>query len=241
MMGSIGAWLYTDVGGIAQQPGTAGYKSLLLWPRATTHASLPSASASFASIAGEVAVEWANAGSSFSLTATVPANVVAEVRIPFPAGAGAAALVGTEGPAALSCVANSAENAPVAFSCPGGNFTAVTFASFGTPTGSCSTGFAAGTCNAATSAAVVAAACVGRASCSIDVTDATFGDPCNGEVKTFSAQLTCSGGAASNVFFKNGAFVPGVAGVTGAAVNANASALAVFVGSGTYAFSLSGW
>ena len=157
MQGSIGAWLYTDVGGISQQPGTAGYKSLLLWPRTTTHPSLPSASASFASIAGEVAVEWMNNASSFLLTATVPVNTIAEVRIPFPAGALSTALIATEGSNALSA-------------------------------------------------------------------------------------HSCSNNSTSNVFFKNGAYVPGVVtGITNAAVNVNASALSVFVGSGVYSFSLAGW
>ena len=143
MQGAIGAWLYTDVAGIAQQPGSAGYSSLLLWPRATTHERLPFASGSFESIRGTVAVEWAVAAKSFALNATVPATSVAEVRLTFPAGTPAAALVAAEGAA---------------------------------------------------------------------------------------------------VFFKNGAFVPGaVAGVTGAAVNVNASALSVTTGSGVYVFSLSGW
>ena len=146
MMGSVGAWLYTDVAGIAQQPGTAGYSSLLVWPRTTTHERLPYASGSFESIRGTVAVEWQVAAKGFSATVTVPANTVAEVRLTFPAGADPASLVCAEGAAA-----------PV-------------------------------------------------------------------------------------VFFKSGAFVPGaVTGVTGAAVNVNASALSVMTGSGVFAFALSGW
>jgi hypothetical protein len=143
MQGAIGAWLYTDVAGIAQQPGTAGYSSLLVWPRATTHEMLTFASGSFDSIRGTVAVEWQAGTKSFNATVTVPANTVAEVRLTFPSGSSAAELVGAEGAAA---------------------------------------------------------------------------------------------------FFKNGAFVPGaVAGITGAAVNANAGALSVTTGSGVYVLSLSGW
>jgi alpha-L-rhamnosidase len=242
MQGSIGAWLYTDVGGISQQPGTSGYQSLLLWPRTTTHPSLPSASSSFASIAGEVAVEWLNNASSFMLTATVPVNTVAEVRIPFPAGTLSTALIATEGSDALSCVASAPENTPVTFSCPGGTFTSVTFASYGTPTGSCGSGFSNGSCNAASSVALVSAACVGRSSCSIDVSDTTFTDPCFGVVKSFSASLACSSNSTSNVFFKNGQYVPNaITGIKSASINVNASALSVFVGSGVYAFELSGW
>jgi hypothetical protein len=240
MQGSIGAWLYTDVGGIAQQPNTAGYESLLLWPRTTTHPSLPSASASFASIRGEIAVEWANSGSTFTLAATVPVNTLAEVRIPYPIGSQISSLVATEGPSALSCVASSPENTPVVFSCPGGTYTSVTFASFGTPTGSCVSGFSTGSCNAANSTAIVSTACLGKSSCTIDVSDTVFGDPCFDTLKTFSASLTCSSNTTS-VFFKNGAFIPGITGITNAAVNTNASALSVFVGSGVYSFSLEGW
>jgi alpha-L-rhamnosidase len=143
MQGAIGAWLYTDVAGIAQAPGTSGYASLLLWPRATTHERLPFASGSFESIRGTVAVQWLAAAKAFALNATVPATAVAEVRLTYPAGTPLASLVAREG---------------------------------------------------------------------------------------------------ASVIFQNGAFVPGAAaGVTGAAVNANASALSVMTGSGVYAFTLSGW
>ena len=242
MMGSVGAWLYTDVAGIAQQPGASAYSSLLLWPRATTHERLPYASGSYASISGTVAVEWQAGAKAFSLTATVPPNTATEVRLTFPAGAAPAALVASEGAPPATCAADAPENAPVTFSCPpGATFTAVDFASFGTPNGNCQAGFAAGSCNAANSTAVVAAACVGAQTCTIDVSDALFGDVCHGTVKHFDALLRCSSNA-TNVFFRNGAFVPGVVpGVTGAAINADASALAVTTGSGVYAFTLEGW
>ena len=98
MMGSVGAWLYTDVAGIAQAPGTAGYSNLLLWPRATTHGNLTQASGSYNSIRGIVAVDWSAAvANSFSLRATVPANAVAQVRLPFPAGTAPATLAVSEG------------------------------------------------------------------------------------------------------------------------------------------------
>ena len=53
--------------------------------------------------------------------------------------------------------------------------------------------------------------------------------------------LTCSSNA-TNVFFRNGVFIPGaVPGITGAAIMPNISALSVTTGSGVYAFTLSGW
>lgn len=239
--GSVGAWLYTDVAGIAQAPGTSGYASLLLWPRATTHAALPYASGSFESIRGTVSTDWVAAASSFTLAVTVPANTVAEVRLPFPAAAAPASLVARDGVAPAACAADAPENAPVTFTCPpGATVVNVTFASFGTPTGSCASGFTRGSCDAATSTAVVAAACVGLNACTINVGVAAFGDPCNGVVKHLDAQLACSA-SGSGVFYSNGAFVPGVPGVNGAWVNATTSTLSVATGSGSYHFILSGW
>ena len=81
------------------------------------------------------------------------------------------------------------ENSNAVLTCIGaggksGLFTGVAFASFGTPTGSCPGPFAKGSCDAAASATVVAAACVGKSSCSIPVTNAAFGgDPCVNTLK----------------------------------------------------------
>lgn len=78
--------------------------------------------------------------------------------------------------------------------CPGGTFTGVSFASFGTPivgSGSCS--YSLGSCDASESVAVVAAACVGKSSCSIPAISSNFGgDPCSGVVKFLAASLTGS-------------------------------------------------
>lgn len=76
----------------------------------------------------------------------------------------------------------------------GGTATGVQFASFGTPEGSCAAGWALGSCNANSSVAAVAAACVGKAACAVPVTDAVFGDPCPGTKKQLAAALACSGG-----------------------------------------------
>ena len=97
MQGAIGAWLYTDVAGIAQQPGSAGYTDLLLWPRVTVHEALPYASATFQAIGGRISVAWANATGAFTLEATVPPGARAEVRLAAGPGAAAGALVGREG------------------------------------------------------------------------------------------------------------------------------------------------
>ena len=239
MEGSVGAWLYSDVAGIAQAPGTSGYASLLLWPRATTHASLPYASGSFESIRGTVAVEWESETQAFTLAATVPANTVAEVRLPFPPGTPPAALVAFDGAPPAVCAADVAEAATATFTCPsGGVITGVSFASFGTPTGSCAAGFALGSCNAASSVAVVEAACMGQGACTVEVSDASFGsDPCNGVLKHFSGVVACST-MGSGVFYQNGSYVGGVPGVVGATIDVNTSTLSVATLSGSFQFNL---
>ncbi len=78
--------------------------------------------------------------------------------------------------------------------CPTGQtIDTITFASFGTPTGSCGS-FATGSCNASSSMAVVQALCVGRNSCSVPATDGTFIDPCDKTTKSLSIQATCTVG-----------------------------------------------
>jgi hypothetical protein len=77
-------------------------------------------------------------------------------------------------------------------SCGSGVFSSVSFASYGTPiapaNGTCA--FSRGACDAPSSAAVVAAACVGQSFCSIPVEVATFApDPCGGVYKFLAVTL----------------------------------------------------
>jgi hypothetical protein len=84
--------------------------------------------------------------------------------------------------------------------CPTGQvITTVKFASFGTPGGSCATGFTVDkTCNAFSSVATVKAYCVGKASCTIQASPDVFGgDPCLDTRKHLSVQVGC--GPASEV------------------------------------------
>jgi Galactose binding lectin domain len=83
------------------------------------------------------------------------------------------------------------ENQTLMLSCPVGHtIGAVTFASYGTPTGVCGS-FVASACSAATSSSVVATACVGMQSCSVAATNGGFGDPCSGTFKHLWVQYTC--------------------------------------------------
>jgi hypothetical protein len=108
------------------------------------------------------------------------------------AGSGATGQGGTSGGTTV-CGAG-AENATVTLACPSGQtIDRVTFASFGTPTGACGS-FAAGSCNASSSQAVVEALCIGRQSCSVPATNGAFTDPCNKTTKSLSIQVTCTVG-----------------------------------------------
>ena len=75
----------------------------------------------------------------------------------------------------------------------GATIAAISFASYGTPTGTCG-GFAPGACNAANSTSVVSAACVGRGSCAVFPNTTTFGDPCFGTPKVLDVQAVCTSG-----------------------------------------------
>jgi hypothetical protein len=87
------------------------------------------------------------------------------------------------------------QNQTASITCPAGQVvTAITFASFGTPTGTCGS-FKTGSCNATNSVSIVSAACLGKASCSVAATTTVFGNPCSGTSKTLDIQVTCSSGS----------------------------------------------
>ena len=83
----------------------------------------------------------------------------------------------------------AAENTMATVSCPAGAgvISRVTFASFGLPVGSCSSGLSLNTsCNSANATAIVSNLCVGSASCSVPATSAIFGSPCATSRRHFS-------------------------------------------------------
>ncbi len=92
-----------------------------------------------------------------------------------------------------------AENGTAAASCPAGQtITAVSFASYGTPSGMCGD-FTASSCNASTSLSVAQATCVGKNACSVAANNGVFGDPCYGTNKSFALEVTCSGAGSAPV------------------------------------------
>ena len=94
-------------------------------------------------------------------------------------------------PPATVC-GTAAEGASLTLTCPGSAaIESITFASYGTPAGVCG-GFATAASHAATSLAVVRAACVGARACTVDAVNALFGDPCGGTPKRLHVQAVCA-------------------------------------------------
>ncbi|KAK9287542.1 hypothetical protein L1049_015963 [Liquidambar formosana] len=74
----------------------------------------------------------------------------------------------------------------------GQSISAIKFASFGTPFGTCGS-FQQGTCHAPTSYAVVEKKCLGQQNCSVTISKSNFGaDPCPNVVKKLSAEAVCA-------------------------------------------------
>lgn len=89
---------------------------------------------------------------------------------------------------------------PITLDCGpmGGTITGVPFASFGRPSGSCGAYAVDASCHAPTSAAVVAAACVGKASCTLATAPGgnAFGPPPCAGATWLATQVTCSNASA---------------------------------------------
>ena len=91
------------------------------------------------------------------------------------------------------------ENAELYLECPDPTTTtikSVKFASFGTPTGNCTTGFAhnpeCDDVDPKQTLAKVESACVGKSSCSIVANTDIFGDGCEGTVKSLAVEVACA-------------------------------------------------
>ncbi|KAG6431219.1 hypothetical protein SASPL_109296 [Salvia splendens] len=74
----------------------------------------------------------------------------------------------------------------------GQTMSAITFASYGTPTGTCSS-FRMGSCHAQNSQAVIEKMCLGKERCKLSVSNSYFGsDPCPNVLKKLSVEAICS-------------------------------------------------
>jgi hypothetical protein len=100
----------------------------------------------------------------------------------------------------ITFCATADEEGSLTLTCPSGQVVvSIDFASYGQPIGSCGS-FSAGSCNSSASLPVVASACLGKASCTVNANNATFGDPCHGNRKNLAMQASCGdaeGGADS--------------------------------------------
>ncbi len=79
MLGHLMEWHYAYVAGIRQQPGSVGWKKVLIAPNP---GSLESASASFHSPSGKITVTWRQANGKFEMTVTIPRGMDAKAMLP---------------------------------------------------------------------------------------------------------------------------------------------------------------
>ncbi|XP_039686051.1 beta-galactosidase 7 [Medicago truncatula] len=92
-----------------------------------------------------------------------------------------------------SACANAYENKTLELSCHGRSISDIKFASFGNPQGTCGA-FTKGSCESNNEAlSLVQKACVGKESCSIDVSEKTFGATnCGNMVKRLAVEAVCA-------------------------------------------------
>jgi alpha-L-rhamnosidase len=79
MLGHLMEWHYAYVAGIRQQEGSIGWNRVVIAP---TPGLLDSASASFGSPRGKIAVHWTREKDRFTMLVTVPGRVHAEAVLP---------------------------------------------------------------------------------------------------------------------------------------------------------------
>jgi len=87
-------------------------------------------------------------------------------------------------------------------SCHGaGVISNIVYSYYGTPTGSCSSGFSKGQCNSTNSLSRVQSACLGKPSCEIPASNTFFGgDPCFDTPKYLAILVTCSNGIPKSTY-----------------------------------------
>jgi hypothetical protein len=81
--------------------------------------------------------------------------------------------------------------------CSGGVIKSISFASYGTPSGSCPN-LSKGTCHASNSQSKVESLCLDKQTCSVSADNDVFGDPCGGVGKKLFIAYTCSNGSSDS-------------------------------------------
>jgi len=79
MLGHLVEWHYAYVAGIRQQPGSVGWRRVLISPEPGP---MDSASASFDGPSGRIAVKWEKHEKVFTLNVTIPDGVEATAVLP---------------------------------------------------------------------------------------------------------------------------------------------------------------
>jgi len=164
MFGANSEWYYKHLAGLNLAPGTRGWQHIDFHPRV-----------------------W-----SAPASASICANLSSvEASVSTPRGLAAAAW---SCPKDATC-GLAAENSNLELTCPDGqSISSVDFASFGNPMGNCESSFEQGSCHANTTQQIVESACLGKSSCSVEVSSKAFGgDPCFGTKKNLAASVSCKG------------------------------------------------
>lgn len=236
MFGAAGSWYYSTLAGLDRAPNSRSWSDLVIAPPAAADilSQLSYASASIDTPMGLAAAAW-------------------------------------EAPNQNGICGLVAEKEDLTLTCVDGVFSSVSFASFGTPEGSCNKGFTKGACHANASEHVVATQCVGKSKCVIEATNDAFGgDPCfnvskklavillgscSQHVYTLSTTVPVGGKAAVHVptmkgartvtiaeggspVWTNGAYVPGVSGISGGQASPDGLFVTFAVGSGSFDFTV---
>jgi alpha-L-rhamnosidase len=79
MLGHLMEWQFAYVAGIRQQPGSVGWRRILIAPNPGP---LDSASASFSSPSGLIKIHWEKNGKEFQMTVSIPPGVEAKAVMP---------------------------------------------------------------------------------------------------------------------------------------------------------------
>jgi len=92
----------------------------------------------------------------------------------------------------IECSETANESQSISLNCPPGLvIRQITFASYGTPNGSCGA-FTLGGCNNSDSVPITSSFCLNQSSCSFPSNNATFGDPCEFTGKHMYVQVACA-------------------------------------------------
>eukprot|EP00041_Stephanoeca_diplocostata_P021741 m.512916 g.512916 ORF g.512916 m.512916 type:complete len:1042 (+) comp21898_c0_seq1:116-3241(+) len=196
MFGGPGVWLYNYVGGISQTADSIGFEHVLFSvPEDLAMAGMTSPGVVPNNATISAPLEWTTVSKQ-----TPRGTFQFQWSVRQPTSSSTCGIVSESEKLDLSC-----DN--------GATITAVTFDSYGNPTGDCAQGFKYGTCNSNATMKIAHDLCVGKQSCSLTCSQTTcngvtVADPCYGTPKKLAASVTCSGGPNINTILTVESVVP---------------------------------